>query len=387
MNLKSKSVILVGTAHISQESVAEVKKAIEENSPDCVAVELDSKRAAAIKEPKKYQELNIIKVLTSHEGLFLLCNLVLSSYQKRLGINTGSAPGTEMLTAMNEAEEKGITVLMCDRPLNLTLKRAWRINGFIDKIKLLSYLVASSFDTKTVSSEEVERLKNKNEMDALMQELSLYLPKIKQVLIDERDFYLASKIYKAEGNKTLAVLGAGHIAGVTHYLNEFDGGKEAETSNLETLPKKSVVGKVIGWIIPILIVGLIAAGFYFGGRKKALDMSISWVLWNGGLAALGAIFALANPLTILASFLAAPLTSLCPLIGVGIVSGIVQALVHPPKVKDLSKITEDTLNIKGFYKNRVLKVLVVFILTSIGSSIGTFIGGANVIAKLASIFR
>lgn len=184
-------------------------------------------------------------------------------------------------------------------------------------------------------------------------------------------------------NRIVAVMGEGHIRGITDCLNRIaSGALKIDTDSLNSAPKKSVVSKVVGFAIPIIILALIGFGFYHGGVTKGVNLAIDWVLWNGGLSALGALLALANPLTILTAFVAAPFTSLCPLIGAGIVAGLVQALVCKVKVRDLESLQTDARTIKGFYRNRLLKVLLVFILSSLGSSIGTFLGGAGIIAKL-----
>lgn len=217
-----------------------------------------------------------------------------------------------------------------------------------------------------------------------MQEISAYLPAVKEVLIDERDFYLASKIWSCPQKNILAVLGAGHLPGVSLHLEKFSSREEVpDTSSIEKVPEKTAGAKAAAWIIPVLILGLIAAGFVVGGIEKGADLVGSWVLWNGILAAAGALAAGGNILAVLASAVGAPFTSLCPFIGIGFISGIVQALVKKPTVADMENLQADASSVKGFYKNRILRVLMVFFLSSIGSSIGTFIGGASFISIFA----
>ena len=218
-------------------------------------------------------------------------------------------------------------------------------------------------------------------MDTMMQELSSYLPAVKEVLIDERDFYLASKIWSCPQKNILAVLGAGHLPGVSSHLEKIAAGKEIpDVSAIEKVPEKSAGAKVASWIIPILILGLIVTGFVVGGIEKGADLIGSWVWWNGILAAIGAAVAGGHILAILVSAVGAPFTSLCPFIGIGFVSGIVQALVKKPAVEDMENLQADASSVKGFYKNRILRVLLVFFLSSVGSSIGTFVGGATFIS-------
>lgn len=386
LTLNGRTITLIGTAHISQDSINEVTEAIKTQKPDCVAIELDQKRCDSIKNPDSWRQLDIIKVLKRGEGFLLLANLVLASFQKRMGQNVGVRPGDEMVAAMKVAEELNIPTAMVDRPIQTTLRRAWAKNSLWGKCKLLSAMISSAFTSEKISSEEIEELKNNSEMDSMMKELSDYMPTVKEVLIDERDKYLASHIWESEGSNIIAVLGAGHLPGVQAYLEKIAAGQEStDTTEIANIPSKTLGAKIKGWIIPAIIVILIGMGFYFGGRNKGTELVLSWVLWNGALSAIGSIIAAAHPLTILVSFIGAPITSLCPFVGVGFLTGITQAFVCKPKVKDIEDLSTDAGSLKGFYKNRVLKVLLVFILSSLGSSIGTFVSGADIISKLSSI--
>lgn len=386
VNLAGRKIVLIGTAHVSKESIAEVKNEIESLKPDCVAVELDEKRYNSMMDPESWKNLDIVKVLKRREGFLMLANLVLSSFQKRMGKNVGVKPGDEMLAAINCAKENNILFTLVDRPIQVTLRRAWAKNSLWGKCKLLASMIASAFDNEEISEDEIEKLKSGNEMDSMMKELSEYLPSVKEVLIDERDRYLASHIWESEGNTIVAVLGAGHLPGVKAYLEKLANGiMISDTSDIETVSEKSIAGKVIGWGIPIVIVALIVAGFFMGGRTIGTQMIGSWILWNGCLSALGALVAFANPITVLVAFVGAPLTSLCPLVGVGLFTGIVQALICKPKVSDIESLQEDVSSLKGWYKNRVLKVLLVFFLSSLGSTIGTFVAGADIAGLLSRL--
>ena len=386
LTLNGRTITLIGTAHISQDSINEVTEAIKTQKPDCVAIELDQKRCDSIKNPDSWRQLDIIKVLKRGEGFLLLANLVLASFQKRMGQNVGVRPGDEMVAAMKVAEELNIPTTMVDRPIQTTLRRAWAKNSLWGKCKLLSAMISSAFTSEKISSEEIEELKNNSEMDSMMKELSDYMPTVKEVLIDERDKYLASHIWESKGSNIIAVLGAGHLPGVQAYLEKIAAGQEStDTTEIANIPNKTLGAKIKGWIIPAIIVILIGMGFYFGGRNKGTELVLSWVLWNGALSAIGSIIAAAHPLTILVSFIGAPITSLCPFVGVGFLTGITQAFICKPKVKDIEDLSTDAGSLKGFYKNRVLKVLLGFILSSLGSSIGTFVSGADIISKLSSI--
>ena len=392
LNLNGKEIILLGTAHVSQQSCDEVKAAIAAKKPDCVAIELDEQRFASLNDSEAWKNLDIIKVLREKKGFLLLANLVLSSFQKRMGANVGVKPGDEMRAGIDAAKELNIPCEMVDRPIQTTLRRAWAKNGGYGRIKLLSALFASAASKEEVSGEEIENLKNKSEMDGMMAELAEFMPGVKEVLIDERDFYLAAHIWKAvqkDGRKSvIAVLGAGHLPGVQAHLEKIAANEEGtDTEAISSLPAKKIGAKIIGWAIPVVIVGLIAAGFVFGGMKKGADLLGAWVIWNAALAGIGALIAGGHPLTVLMAAVGAPFTSLCPLVGVGMFAGIVQAFVCKPKVADMESVMDDVSSVKGFYKNRLLRVLLVFFLSSIGSSVGTFVGGSSIVVSVVEFFK
>ena len=313
----------------------------------------------------------------------MMANLVLSSFQRRMGSDVGVKPGEEMKAALSVCEELSIPTEMVDRPIQTTLKRAWGKSSFWGKCKLLGALISAAFDKEEISSEQIESLKNSSEMDGMMEELSSYLPTVKTVLIDERDQYLASHIWKCKGNKVVAVLGAGHLKGVVAYLEKL--AKEevsADTTEISKIPPASIGSKLLGWLFPIAIVALIVLGFVKGGTGASLNMLLNWVLWNGSLAALGSLLALGHPLTILVAFVGAPIATLNPVLGVGLFTGIVQAWVKKPKIQDMETLYSDVSSVKGFYKNRILKVLLVFMLSSIGGVIGNFIAVPSLITSL-----
>ncbi len=386
LELNGRKITLIGTAHVSEESVKEVSAAIKEIKPDCVAIELDEKRCESIKNPEKFRELDLIKVFKNKQIWLMLANLVLSSFQKRMGTNVGVKPGDEMITAMQTAEELNIPCTMVDRPIQITFKRAWAKNNLWGKCKLISALLASALSKEEVSSQEIENLKSKSEMDSMMSDLSDFMPTVKQVLIDERDQYLASHIWDSPGNNLVAVLGAGHIPGVVNHLNNIATNKEStDTSEISSIPSKTVGSKILAWMIPVAIVALIVLGYVFGGKKIGNDMIKSWILWNSSLAAIGALIAWGHPLTILVSLIASPFTSLCPFIGVGFVSGFVQTLLCRPKVANLETLSDDVGKFTGWYKNRILRVFLVLILTTIGSSFGSWISLADIGVQITSL--
>jgi pheromone shutdown-related protein TraB len=382
-----REIILIGTAHISRESVDEARSVILGERPDMVCVELDSGRYESMTRKDSWAKLDIVKVIREGKGFLLIANLILSSFQYRLGDELGVSPGDEMRAAVEAAGELGVPHSLCDREIQLTLRRAWSKCGFWSKCKLLAGLLSSAFTTEKLSEAEIENLKQQSELDGMMKELAGYLPEVKETLIDERDRYLAAKIWLAAppDSKTVAVVGAGHLDGLRAHIEDIaDGREDADVSALETTPPPGVGGRIAGWAIPALIVALIAAGFFRAGADVSLGMLARWALWNGSLAAAGSLLALAHPLAILVSFVGAPIATLNPFIGVGVFSGVTQALLRRPRIADAESLTESLASLKGLYGNRITHALLVFFLSSIGGMIGNFVS----IPRLAeSLFK
>jgi pheromone shutdown-related protein TraB len=384
LQIGDREFILVGTAHVSQASVEEVREVILKEAPERVCVEIDETRYNSLVKKQRWQNLNIGQVLKERKGFLLLANLVLSSFQRRLGVEMGVAPGEEMLTAVQVCQDQGIPFSLCDRDIQVTLRRAWGRSSFWGKNKMLAAMLSSIFTREKLDAEEIERLKNRSTFQNMMEELASFLPSVKEVLIDERDRYLATRLYNAAGKKIVGVIGAGHVEGIVETLRALEAGTlENDTSTLETIPPRKRISRVLPYLIPAIIVGLIVAGFFRSGWQLSLSMMWKWVLVNGTLSAIGSLLALAHPITIAAAFLGAPITSLNPTIGVGLVTGIIEATLRKPRVTDFENLPEDLLSFRGFFRNRITHILLVFLFSSIGSTLGTFIG----IPYLTSLLR
>ncbi len=377
--LQGKEIILVGTAHISKESVELVKETIKKERPDCVCVELDDKRYKAISQRDAFEQLDIKRVIKSKQLTTLMANLILSSYQKKLGEKLGVLPGSELIEATKVAKELGIKIELCDRDVRTTLLRAWRLTPLWKKGKLLSSLVLSLFDDTDVTEERLRELKRSDVISELMEELGQAMPELKRVLIDERDTYLSEKIKAAEGKKIVAVVGAGHVEGVKKALLE---DRSRQMEEISTVPPLSPAWKVAGWAIPAMIVGAVAVSAWQKGAVVAGDNITYWVLANGIACALGAVIAMCHPYTVAAAFAAAPITSLTPVIGAGYVTAFVQAVVKPPLVKEIQNASKDILSLRGWWSNRLLRVFLAFLLPGIGSMIGTWLGGYKIFSSL-----
>lgn len=366
--------VLVGTAHVSSESVAEVRRIVTEERPDVVCVELDEGRHRSLTGEAGWHELNIGKVLREGKGFLLLANLVLASFQRRLGSDLGVKPGEEMVAALTAAKELGIPCVLADRDIQVTLRRAWASTGWWGRSKMLAAMITSVVSNEKLEAAEIERLKESDVLAEMMQELADYLPPAKRALIDERDRWLASRIFTAAGTKVVAVVGAGHLEGIVTHLDALASGTgTSDVSDIAAVPARGWVGKVLPWVIPAAIMGLFVAGFFKSGLRMSLEMALKWLLANGGLAALGSLIALAHPLTILVAFVGAPIATLNPFIGIGLFTGIVEAFLRKPRVSDFERLQQDITSLKGFYTNRVTRILLVFFLSSIGGVIGNFI--------------
>ncbi len=366
-----RTVHLIGTAHVSRQSVEEVRRAIEEEKPDTVCVELDDQRLEALKNPNIWEKLNLGAAIRQGKGPFLMANLALSVFQRKMGQKTGVKPGAELLEAVLAAEKEGARVSLVDRNIRTTLLRVWRNTGFWKKNLLISSIFVSAFEKNELDEEALEKIKEKDALSAMMDELAEYLPSVKSMLIDERDLYMAAKIKRSEGQKIVAVVGAGHVPGITRILGEE---VDDETlARLDEIPEKSIISKLIPWLIPATIVAIFIAGFFFADPDKIKDALWALVLGPGVLCALGTILAFGHPITVVSAFLCAPITVLHPAIGAGMVTGVVQAYVGKPKVKDLENLWDDLSSWQGWWKNRVSRVFLVFLFSSWGAAAGAFI--------------
>lgn len=371
IDLPGKALHLLGTAHISQASVDSVRRAVADLAPDCVCVELDADRLAALRDPERWKGLDLFKTLRQGKGSLLLANLALASFQKRLGLQTGVKPGAELLVAVEEAEARGTRVELVDRSVRTTLLRAWRQTGFWKKIQLLGSLLASAFENPEIGEEELARLRHQDTLSVLLAEVGEALPAAKATLIDERDRYMADRLRRAPGAVVLAVVGAAHVPGIAAELRASP--PRPDAAGLDSVPPRSRVSRAIPWVVPAVVLGLFAAGFAAGDYSKLAQAAWAWVLANGSLSALGALAALGHPLAIAAAFVAAPITSLNPTVGAGMVAGAVQAWAGRPRVGDLESLLDDLTHWKGWWTNRVARVLLVFFFSNLGSSLGTFV--------------
>lgn len=373
LNQAGKEFILIATAHVSKHSAEQVKEVIELERPDSVCIELDEQRYQTIVEGNKWQDTDIFKIIKEKKATLLLANLVLSSFQKRIAKQFGINAGQEMIQGIDSAKEIGANLVLADRNIQITFSRIWHSVGFWGKIKLMMEIILSIFADESITEEELEELKSQDMLNSILNDFTKSFPKLKIPLIDERDQYLAQKIKEAPGQKVVAVLGAAHVPGIKEEIK-----KEHDLGVLTRVPAKSKTTKIIGWSVPALIIVLIVYTF-IANPSAGAQQTLSWVLWTGCLAALGTALAFGHPFSILTAFVVAPITTLHPLIAAGWFAGLTQAYIRRPSVRDFENLAEDIFSLKGFWNNKVTRILLIVTLANVGGSVGTLIGGADVI--------
>ncbi|MDP6320145.1 MAG: TraB/GumN family protein [SAR324 cluster bacterium] len=372
-----KKILLVGTAHISQSSVDEVNKVIEQEQPDTVCIELCASRHQAMVDKDQWKNTDIFKVVREGKSFLLLSNLIMTAFQKRLGSQLGVKPGAEMLAAIQASERINAELQLVDRDVKITLQRTWRGMPFWGRMKVFSQLLASLFIREEISKEEIEKLKESDALSEAMQMLADQSPDMKRILIDERDQFMAEKIRQAPGKRIVAVVGAGHVKGLSLELE-----REHNLAELETVPSPGKLGIWLKWGIPALIIGLIGYGFYAVDTDVSIEMIQRWFLINGTLSAIGTAIAFGHPITIATAFVAAPFTSLNPAVAAGWVAGLVEAFLRKPQVRDFEDLAEDITHLRGFWKNNITRILLVVMFANLGSAIGTFAGGFAIASLL-----
>ncbi len=375
LKLNDKTITLVGTAHISKDSIELVKQVLDTVKPDTVCVELCENRYNSLRNPEAWKKTNIVEVIKSGRSHLLLAQLILGSYQKKLGKNLQIKPGAEMMAAVERAEEIGSKISLIDRDIKVTLKRTWGSIGFVSFVKLLWAGIKSSFDKTEITEEEIERLKTSDALAEALSEFSRYLPEIQSTLIDERDRYMAQLIANQEGENIVAVVGAGHVPGMKRYLYE-----PQDLESLIETPSGSKLGRVFGYGIPVLFFGLLFLGVYQSGIEAGASILQSWALITGGFGALGALITFCHPITVIISFLIAPIATLHPVLATGWFTGLCEAMIRKPTVRDFETVLDDLSTFKGAFTNRVSRILVVIAVTNLCASMGTILG----ITKIAS---
>jgi len=380
---------LLGTAHVSQTSADTVERLLNSGHYDAVAVELCPSRHRALTDQDSWRNLNLFALLREGKAGMMMASLALSAYQRRIAEQFGIEPGAEMKAALAAAKKHSLPVQLIDREIGTTLRRASRRLGWWKRWVMINGLIFSLFSREEISEEDVEKLKEGDLLSQTFSEFSEVSPELYEALIAERDQFMAARLVQENAvaseqanppRRVLAVLGAGHLAGTSKAL-QAEQNADTTVKRLDLMPPASKAFKIIPWVILVAVITGFAIGF---SRSPELGLSLvlTWVVINGGLSAFGALCARAHPLTILTALVAAPLTSLNPAVGAGMVTGAVEAWIRKPRVRDFESLRDDVTEISGWFKNRVSHVFVVFFLSNLGSAIGTWVAGFRMVQKL-----
>ena len=371
VQLNEKEIILVGTAHVSRSSAVLVEKAIREIKPDSVAVEICSGRYEALRDPERWKNTNLIAVIRAGKAHLLLAQVLMASFQRRIAKQFGVRPGEEMLRAMDVADEMGIPTVLADRDVTTTLRRTWAGLKLASIVKIVASGALGAMDSEQITEEEIERLKTADALEEAIRELSGTLPEVRITLIDERDRYLAQKISDSPGPRVLAVIGAGHMAGVKGYL-----GQPQDLTELEKVPPNKNKAKRFKLVLLFLLLGVLWLAFQHGMVGALLN---SWVIPCAVGAGVAALLALAHPLTLVASICAAPVVAVHPFVSMGWVAGLVEAWVRKPRVAEFESLLDDVGTFSGFWRNRVSRILLLVLASNILVTLGSLAGALMLI--------
>lgn len=378
--------VLLGTAHVSRTSVQAVTTMAAEGDFDAIAVELCAARHQALTKQQQWKDMDLYRIIRERKAALVMANLALGAYQRRIAEQFGIEPGAELKAAADAALERDLPLQLIDRDLATTLKRSYRAVPWYKRMLLSTGLVMSTVSSEEIDEEQIEKLKEGDILESTFTEFAAQSPELYEALIDERDRFMAARLRQENaanaGKRILVVIGAGHLEGLANYLENDSDDPARQVEHLAELPPAKRWPKLIPWLIAALVITGFAIGF---SRSPELGWRLVtiWVVINGGLAALGAALARGHPLTVLSAMLAAPLTSLNPAIAAGMVTGLVESWLRKPKVSDLERLRDDATTLKGWFKNPATRILLVFFFSNIGSALGTWVAGFQIVDALS----
>lgn len=381
--VEGREYVLLGTAHVSAESAAEVRAAIETGEYDRVAIELCAPRHQALTGGDELAEMDLFHVLRQGKAGMVAASLAIGAYQQRLADQLGVEPGAEMRAAISGCEARGLALDLIDREIGTTLKRVYRQIPWWQRLSMISGLLASVLSREKITSDDIEQLKEGDILESTFNEFAAHSADLHSALIDERDRYMAASLLAADtsAERTLVVVGAGHLKGLARYLRAGMAEPESVRNDLASAPRGA------GWLrrLPWIVVAIIVTGFAIGFWKSpalGTQLVLEWIVINGTLSALGAALALAHPLTVLAAFVGAPLTSLNPTVGAGMTTAAAELWLRKPRVGDFATLRDNVKSVRGWWRNRVSRTLLVFLFSTIGSAVGTYVAGFRIVGQL-----
>lgn len=373
--IQGRTYYLVGTNHISEESAKLVKNVIDEVKPECVCIELDDKRYQKYTNPDKWAKTDIVKVIKENKLVVLFSNIIYGALQRKLAKEKGTTQAGELIQAIKSAKDVGADIQLIDRDIQVTFKRMWRHLGFWQKPKLIMTFFSEIED---IEADKLEDFLESDSFDNVFIELSKKFPTIFNDIITERDEVMATKLLDSQYSVNVVIVGKAHVKGIVDKLEKK---KTFSLDELTNVPSKKFSSKIIECIFPMSILLLVGLSF-FSGIEVGFSQIFKWIIWNGGLAALFTCFALPNPLTVLTSLIMAPVGALSPVLSVGVFAALTEATVKKPTVKDFLTVQDDVLSIKSIYRNRLIKIGLVFLLANIGGALGNIIGGLGILKTL-----
>lgn len=376
IRLGKSEIILLGTAHVSRESVADVERAITREKPDAIFIELDEGRARNLRDPDHWKHTDIVQVIKTGKIYLLFSSILLSIFQKKMGDKLTSPPGAEFQRAIELAETKNIPHHLIDREIKITLKRAWQSIGFFSKLRLMSELLASLFVSENTNKEEIEKLKEKDALQALLDSLPPSFRRIREIVIDERDYYMAQKIRdqvvhaEKKPRRALVVIGAGHLRGIEEALQ-----RDHDMQLLTTVKESSVVKSLAFFLAPIVIIVAFLSYFTFSGGKKIdfAETLKTWIFIKCAVTAAITLIWRPHILAYLAGVVVSPVSTFLPVIKVGWVSALIEAMLRKPEVTDFEEMAEATAHFGKFYRNRIFRIFMIFFLGQFSSAVGYWV--------------
>ena len=376
LKLGKTEIILLGTAHVSRESVEDVTRAVEKEKPDAVLIELDEGRARNLQDPDHWKHMDIVQVIRSGKIYLLFSSILLSIFQKKMGDRLTSAPGDEFRRAIEISRKNDIAHHFIDREIRITLKRAWQSVGLWGKLRLMSELLASLFVSEKMEKDDIENLKEKDALQSVLDSLPASFRKIREIIIDERDQYMAQKIRDVTINaekkpkRALVVIGAGHLRGIEEALQ-----REHDLHNLMQVKPPQLWKSITAFLAPILIIAGMLTYFTISGSKK-LDLAQTlktWIIIKCSVTAIITLIWSPHILAYLGGILVAPVSTFLPILKSGWVAALFEAIFRKPEVTDFESMAEATTRFKTFYRNRIFRIFAVFFLGQFSSFIGYWV--------------
>lgn len=379
--------VLLGTAHVSRASVEAVRSLLDVEHFDAVAVELCASRAASMRDPDAFRQTDLFQVIRQGKAGMVAASLILSSFQKRLADQYGIQPGAEMKAALEGSQARGRPAWMIDREVGTTLRRAWRSVGFWQRFVLMGGLLGSVFERDSIEEQEIEKLKQSDLLESAFSEFASDSAPLYSSLISERDEFMAARLRQETAraseqlHRVLVVIGAGHLKGVSRQLREQVDDPGATVNLLAQMPPKARWPKIVAALLVLAVFAAIAYAFH---RNTALGAQAlrDWIFFTGGFAALGALLAGGHPLSIVSAFIAAPIKPFRPGIPAGGISAMAEAWVRKPRVADFETLRDDVGHWSGWWRNRVARTLLNFFLVSLGTLIGEYAAGIQILKSL-----